>query len=579
MFRTKHFLRMSHLDRRTFLTLGTKPHQPSPATADQTLERLPATLEQKLALRAASPPTSGLSKYTGPWTRDEAIHLTRRALLGPVKADVDYFLGKTMEDAVNEILYAPFVPPAEPVNDYNNPDYTDPEVPFGASFLNASYDPGAEFYRAESVRAWWVRQMMGSDRSIREKMTLFWHNHVPVQFYETQFGSMLYRYNKTLRENALGNFKTLMRAITLDPAMLFYLNGYLNSKFAPDENYGREIQELFVIGKDLPAYFTEDDVKAAARLLTGWRTDGFSVFFFANEHDTANKQFSAFYNNRLIQGRSGPGAGDAELDDFLDMLFEQPEAARFVCRKIYRFFVFHDIDAQTEQNIIVPLAQIFRDNNYDILPVLDVLFKSEHFFDILNRGAVIKSPVDMVIGLFRCFNVQLPGNADLLDNFFISLQTAYRMSDMLQIPGDPPNVAGWQAYYQKPALDKMWINTGTLPRRGQFTEAMVLYGIFGLNNRAVIDALAWAATLSDPANLNALIDESLALFFGLPVSQAVIDSLKPILLSGLPNESYWTLAWELYEADPSNEMVAGAVRQRLQAFLWRVLQMEEYQLS
>lgn len=570
---------MSHLNRRFFLNRFQKPAVPVFSPEKQTIENLPDALARKLAARAATPPNSGLDPYTGPWTRNEVIHLLRRTLFGVTPADVDYFLGKTMDAAVNEILHAPFIPPTGPVNDYNNQDYTDPAVPFGASFLNAAYEPGGEFYRTESTRAWWIRQMLGSGRSIREKMTLFWHNHLPVQFYEVTFGSMLYRYVKTLRENSLGNFKTMMRAVTLDPAMLFYLNGYLNSKNAPDENYAREIQELFVIGKDLPQYFTEDDVKAAARLLTGWRTDGFSTFFFTNEHDTADKQFSAFYGNRLIKGQSGTGAGAAELDEFVDMLFAQPEAARFVCRKIYRFFVFHDIDAATEQNVIEPLAQVFRDNNYEILPVLEVLFKSEHFFDMLNRGAVIKSPVDMVLGMFRHFNVQLPGNADIFDNFLISLQMAYTMSDMLQIPGDPPNVAGWQAYYQKPVLDKLWINTGTLPKRGKFTEAMVFYGYFGLNgSQSVIDVLAWASSLSDPSNVNALINESLELLFGLPVSQVVKDSLKPILLSGLPNDSYWSIGWNAWESDPSNEMVAGALRTRLQAYLWRILQIEEFQL-
>jgi uncharacterized protein (DUF1800 family) len=570
---------MSHLDRRSFLTMRRKSGVPVTTPEEQVLEPIPQALADKLALRAASPPNTGLAPYTGPWTRNEVIHLLRRTLFGVTNADVAYFLGKTMQGAVDEILNAPYAPPEPPVNDYNNADFTDPDVPFGESFLDAAYNGGAEFYRAESVRAWWIRQMLGSSRSIREKMTLFWHNHLPVQFYEATFGSMLYRYLKTIRENSLGNFKTLMRAITLDPAMLFYLNGYLNSKDAPDENYAREIQELFVIGKDLPHYFTEDDVKAAARLLTGWTTDGFSTFFFTNLHDTGDKKFSAFYNNRVISGQSGTNAGNLELDDFLDMLFDQPEAARFVCRKIYRFFVFHEIDAQTEQNVIVPLAQIFRDSQYDIMPVLDTLFKSEHFFDQLNRGAVIKSPVDLVVGLFQHFGVQLPGDADIFDNFLISLQMGYTMSDMLQLPGDPPNVAGWQAYYQKPFLDKLWINTGTLPKRGKFTEIMVFYGYFGLNgSQSTIDVLAWASTLTAPNNVSALIDESLELLFGLPVTQTVKDTLKPILLSGLPNEAYWAAGWDLWESDPSNEMVAGALRTRLQAYLWRILQIEEFQL-
>lgn len=575
---TKPAPRMSNLHRRDFLTLFQNKYRPYADLEAQTIAAPPAALEALAARRTASPPDSGLAPYAGPWTRAEVIHLLRRTLFGPTKADTDYFLGKTMQQAVNEILYAPYTPPPGPVNDYNNPDFSDPAVPFGQSFLNAAYNPAAEPYRAESVRAWWLRQMLGSGRSIREKMTLFWHNHIPVQFQQALFGSMLYRYNKTLRDDALGNFKTLVRDITLDPAMLFYLNGYLNSKFAPDENYAREIQELFVIGKDLPAHFTEADVKAAARLLTGWRTDGFSTYFFANEHDTDDKQFSAFYNNRLIPGRSGPGAGAAELDDFLDMLFDHPEAARFVCRKLYRFFVYHDISPQTEQNVIEPLAQIFRNNDYEILPVLDALFKSEHFFDVLNRGAVIKSPADMAVGLFRQFGIQLPGSADPFDTFAMSFQINQALAAMLQHIGDPPNVSGWQAYYQRPLFDKIWINTGTLPRRGQITDVMVFTGVFGFNNRAVIDPLTWAAGLSNPSNVNALINESLEQLFGLPVSQTVKDTLKPILLSNLPDESYWTLGWSLWQANPSDQTLAGAIRIRLQAYLYRVLQMEEFQL-
>jgi len=156
------------------------------------------------------------------------------------------------------------------------------------------------------------------------------------------------------------------------------------------------------------------------------------------------------------------------------MLFDHPEAARFVCRKLYRFFVFHYIDAQTEQNVIEPLAQIFRNNNYDILPVLDVLFKSEHFFDTLNRGVVIKSPIDMAVGLFRHFGVKLPGSADLLDNFVISFYLNYGMSAMLQIPGDPPNVAGWPG-------GRNWIDSTSLMLRLRLPHIVAAQDALELN--------------------------------------------------------------------------------------------------
>ena len=569
---------MSYLHRRDFLTLLGRS-RPSAASSEAALDvALSPAVEAHLAQRTVHPPTSGLAPYTGPWTRAEVIHLLRRTLFGPTKSDVDYFLGKSMAQAVSEILRAPYTPPPGPVNDYNNPNFTDPNVPFGQSFLNAPLHPMAEPYRIESVRGWWLRLMLNSGRSIREKMTLFWHNHIPVEFSIVPLGSALYRYNQTLRQHALGNFKDLIRAVTLDPAMLFYLNGYLNSRQAPDENYAREIQELFVIGKDLPQHYTEDDVKAAARLLTGWRTDGFSTFFSAFHHDAGDKQFSAFYQNRLIKGRSGPNAGAIELEEFLDMLLAHPEAARFLCRKIYRFFVYHHISPEVEQNVIEPLAQIFRDSNYEILPVLETLFQSEHFFDVLNRGAMIKSPVDLAVGLFRYFDVSMPPASDLFDRLFISYQINVALGAMMQLPGDPPNVSGWPAYYQKPLLDKVWINTATLPKRAEATNAMVYVGLYGLNHRVAIDPLKWAAGLSNPANVNALIHESLEMLLGLPVSQQVKDTLKPILLSNLPDEAYWTYGWQLWEANPNDPTLSGALSIRLQAYLQRVLQMEEFQL-
>lgn len=565
------------MDRRQFFLPHRRPDRRTAPPSTQIIEQTPEVWQRLLASRTAAPPVSGLAPYAGPWTKDEAIHLLRRLSFGPTKAEIDFVLTLSAGQTVDALLNAPYTDPAPPVNDYNGADFTDPVVAFGDTWVNAPFtEVDAEFYRMESLRGWWMRLMMTG--RFREKMTLFWHNHLPVQFFETILAGNLYRYVKTLRDNALGNFKTLVKAITLDPAMLYYLSGYANSADAPDENYAREIQELFVIGKDLPSYYTEGDVKAAARLLTGWRITPYATFYNALEHDPTDKQFSAFYNNRTITGQSGLGGGMAELDEFLDMLFDHPEAARFICRKIYRFFVYHDIDPTTEQNIILPLAQLLRDNNYDVLPVLSVLFKSEHFFDVLNRGAMIKSPVDMAIGLFRQFGITLPGSADLYDTFAICYQLNYALFEMLQFTGDPPNVAGWQAYYQAPVFDKIWINTATLPKRGLFTQGMVYTGIFGFNSVAIINPLAWALTLTDPADPVALIDEAFMLLFGLPVSQQVRDYFLTILLSDLPTPAYWTGAWQYWLANPTDPVATGIVLTRLRSFLWSALQMEEYQL-
>ncbi len=534
-----------------------------------------------LTARLENPPSAGLEPYAGPWDKAAVLHLLRRTLTGFTAADVAYFQQKTRQTAVREILNAPARPALPAINDYNNNDFTDPKVPFGQSWLDAPFDVEAEGYRLESLRAAWLRNLLRGGRdSFSERMALFWHNHLPVQFSEIFYGRPLHTYVETLRRQARGNVKTLVRAITLDPAMLFFLNGYLNSVYAPDENYAREVQELFVIGKDLPQHYTEADVKAAARLLTGWRTDGVRVGFDPAEHDPTDKQFSAFYGNRRIKGRSGLQAGDAELDEFLDMMFGHPEAARFLCRKIYRFFVFHLIDAQTEQNVIVPLADLLRKNQYDIAPVLETLFNSAHFFDVLQRGTMIKSPVDMLTGLFGQFSIVLPGESALFDRLYIPIQLNYLLSQILQIPGDPPNVAGWQAYYQQPVFDRVWINTSTLPRRVQLKAYLLAVGVSGVDeaNRTIIDPLTWAKTLPNPGDPDALITDTLALLLPIPVSAKVHDILKSILLSNLPSAYYWTLAWQAWLQNPADEVARGAVLIRLQGFLWRIFQLEEYQL-
>ncbi|MFN5365290.1 MAG: DUF1800 family protein, partial [Bacteroidota bacterium] len=336
---------------------------PANALSSQELPDVPAP-ERHLTL------SGSLNPYTGPWGYAQAAHLLRRTGFGLKKQELDQLLVLNMESAVNLVLNTPATLPPPPVNNYNNPDFTDPVVAPGQTWVTAPFNLDAEKYRIESWRAWWTDLMIGQQTSILERMTLFWHNHFATQTGIVFWGRSAYEYNQLLREHALGNFKTLTRAVTLEGMMLIYLNGFLNTRDAPDENYARELQELFTIGKDNPDHYTEDDVLAAARVLTGWRIsfDDNSTFHSPLEHDFGPKQFSSFYNNTVIQGSVD---GEAELDALLDMIFARPEVAEFICRKIYRWFVYYHIDDDIEQNIIQPLAQIFRSNNYEIRPVVE----------------------------------------------------------------------------------------------------------------------------------------------------------------------------------------------------------------
>lgn len=526
---------------------------------------------------------SGLTPYTGTWGTNEITHLLKRTMFGAAVADVNYFKTKTLTEAVNELVNNTVADPLPPVNNYNDKT-ADPDVPAGETWVNAAHSKDAMInnLRSNSLIYWWTGLQLNQGRSITEKMVLFWHNHFVTQRPNINPPGYLYKYSALLRSNALGNFKTLTKQITLNPAMLVYLNGNVNVKSAPDENYGRELQELFTMGKGPNSKYTEDDVKAAAKVLTGYKdditTNGY--IFNANKHDATDKQFSSFYNNTVIKGLTGAD-GEKELDALLDMLFAQNEVALFICRKLYRFFVYYTIDATTEANVIVPLAKIFRDNNYDIRPVLTALFSSEHFFDPLNRACVIKSPVDFTIGLCREFNVIFPdAKADYVSayNLWNIIYTISR--DMNQELGNPPNVAGWPAYYQEPQYHELWINSDTLPKRNKFSDAMIANGYVKSGIRILIDPLAFAASLSDPRDPNTLIKDSLNLLYLIDVSQNTKDYLKTqVLLSGQSTDAYWTTAWDNYISDTSNNTYKNIVLGRLRSLYKYIMDLSEYQLS
>jgi len=523
---------------------------------------------------------SGLAPYNDVWTLDEVNHLLRRVMFGASKADADHFLSIGLIAAVTELLTPPPAAPSPPVWTYDA-NYSDPNVAQGQTWVNAPYDNQANGLRNRSFKAWWVSRMLNQPRNASEKMTLFWSNHFSTETTTVIDARYSYATNALCRQYAFGNFKTLTKLITLDPGMLRYLNGYLNTASAPDENYARELQELFTVGKDANGnpYYSQSDVIAAAHVLTGYRinTTTISSYFDSTRHDSANKTFSSYYNNTVITGRSG-AAGAAELDDLLNMIFLKDEVALHICRKLYRFFVYYDIDAYAEANVIRPLAVIFRNSNYDILPVLAALFCSEHFFDPLNRGCLIKAPVDLVIGFCRDYNVTFPAT-DIIAQYQLWFKISQQLAYLTQNPGDPPNVAGWPSYYQEPQYHELWINSVTLPGRNQFTDVMVSTGINAAGNNIIADVVGYTATMANPADPDLLIAEVLSRHYCEEVSLTIKDYLKSILLSGQISNSYWTYAWNDYIANPGNTTYYTIVFTRLRSMYQYIMNLSEYQLS
>ncbi len=547
-----------------------------------------------------NPVTSSLAPYTGAWTASEALHLLRRTGFGFKKTDVDRLLGLSVNAAVDLILNVNNTPPAPPVNYYQNEKPDENGLPYGADWTNDAfigYDGNPTNYRRTvGLSAWSLGLALNQDITIREKMSLFWYHFIPIDFIQiaesaneycsTNSARICYRYMKMFRDNATGNYKSLIRNMATQPAMMFYLNNQANTKTAPDENFAREIMELFTIGKDVTSSYTEADVVQAAKLLTGWRVQNLNTpteatNFVPDRHDISSKVFSAFFNNAVIRN-----TGASELDSFIDMIFSKSKVvSEYVCRRLYRYFVYYDIDANIEANVIVPLAQFFVASNWNILPVLDKLFKSEHFFDMANRGVYIKTPLDVIVGTMRTFNINYnisdPTNHDAQYDLWI--QFNYALREMQQNIGSMPNVAGWQAFYQKPSFHEYWINSNSIQRRYGLVEYM-MYGFDMVRNgsttRIEVDSIAFVKQFSNTIceDPNLLVSECIKYLLPIDLSLVQKNIIKTqSLLSGQTTDYYWTGAWTDYVSNPSaaNETI---VKTRLRSLLVTVVQYAEYQL-
>ncbi|TDO26697.1 DUF1800 domain-containing protein [Sediminibacterium goheungense] len=531
------------------------------------------------------PPSTGLAPYTGPWTEAEVIHLLKRCTFGAKRSDIAYFRSLTCAQAVDALLTIPPDAPAPPVKEYATPtNATTPDTNIlqGNTWVNdPNTDGTVASLRRASFKKWWMGQMIKQDSNIREKMTLFWHNHFATESTDIN-AQFVYKHHALLRSYAIGNFKSLVKAVTLDPAMLVYLNGQLNQAVAPDENYGRELQELFCCGKGPGSQYTEEDVQEAARVLTGWRNNAntISSFYDNNRHDKKNKQFSSFYNNTIITGKNGPTAGEEELDELLNMIFATNEVAEYMCRRLYRWFVYYDIDDMVENNIIKPLAVLFRNANYEVAPVLRTLLMSEHFFDILSRGCQIKSPVDLVVGMCREFEIPFQPDTEYITNYGHWNYLVTQCSNLQQNIGDPPDVSGWKAYYQEPQFYEIWINSDTLPKRNQFTDTMVTNGYTFSGTKMIIDGAALAKTFSNPGDPNQLINDFTKLMYRIDLSDASKAQIKKdILLGGQSQDYYWTNAWDQFVNNPGDMANTTTVRNYIRDLLKYLMNLAEYQLA
>ena len=369
---------------------------------------------------------------------EDARHLLNRTGFGTPPREVAEFSRLTREQAVDRLLASrrtePFIAP--------------PVVEFVAPIRvkKASEEEKKSLIREEAqkvvgMRAWWLQEMLAAPTpadALRERMTLFWHNHFVSSQQKVKSAPLLLQQNLLLRRHALGNFGELLHSVSKDPAMIIYLDSATNRKGSPNENFAREVMELFTLGE---GRYSEQDIKEAARAFTGWSVEPETGEFKwrAPAHDTGVKQ---------VLGAEGDFDGDAVLD----ILLRQPAAAEFIAGKLWREFVSPQPEAKSVQRI----ATNFRDSGYEMKAVMRALLLSPDFWAKENRAALVKSPADLVVGSVRTLNVRVPD----------ALPLAFAMRNLGQDLFAPPNVKGWPG-------GEAWINSTTLLARKQFVERLL----------------------------------------------------------------------------------------------------------
>ncbi|GAB3243926.1 DUF1800 domain-containing protein [Chitinimonas naiadis] len=366
-----------------------------------------------------------------PMGEADARHLLARTGFGPTPAELaDYarleraVAVRRLLDQVRDTALTP--PPAwasQPIADRPYRDLSDEER---KALREQQRDLGIE------LRQWWYSELLTTPSPLTERMTLFWHNHFVSALQKVKLPTLMYQQNVLLRREALGNFGRLLHAVAKDPAMLVYLDGVQNRKGQPNENFAREVMELFTLGE---GHYSEQDIREAARALTGMSIDRAtgSYQFRPALHDDGGK---------TILGRQG----NFDPDGFLGLLLSRPETAEFLTSKLWREF----ISPEPDPVLVKRWAKLFRDRDYELRPLLQAMLTSDAFYAAANRGVLVKSPVELTIGTFRQFGITPPDWRPLL-----AVNRALGQ-DLF----NPPNVKGWPGYTD-------WINTQSLLSRKQ----------------------------------------------------------------------------------------------------------------
>lgn len=521
-----------------------------------------------------------LDKYQGEWNFSTAAHLLRRSLFSFTIEQADQAVADGLDKTINKLLTKTAESP-HPVYMYK--DTTG--IAYGQDLIGINYPTDANRKVVNSFIARWVGNIFNQEVSLTEKMLLFWHNLFVTESFAVQTPFYILSYYQLLREQSLGNYKTLTEKMTINPAMLVYLNGNANIVGKPNENYARELLELFTIGKGPQlgegnyTNYTEDDIIAAAKVLTGWTTprDSNNSAFDTKRHDKSNKQFSGSFNNFVIKNNQAN-----EYKDLIKMILDKKETAKNICRELYRWFVYYEINEETEKNIIEPLSDIFYNNNYEVKSVLEKLLSSKHFFDINFYGCMLKNPYDYLSSLIKQFDINMP-IGDTQDNLAIQSLVWYGVGygeavkqDM--VLADPPSVAGWPAYYQTPVFYKSWLSSVTLQNRMQASDTLISSkGTTRNGFKIIIDSLKFTSKLNNPKEALDLVEEAARIFYPIEITNNQKSFLIESLLGSIP-EYEWTTKWEAYVKNPSDKKITDELNNKLRNLYKTMMSLAEFHL-
>ncbi len=550
---------------------------------------------------------ASLLPYSGSLGRRLAKHLLRRATYSVTKTRIDEFSNYSVDQALTELLILPEKNLIQPIHFVaKNLTQPSPWINDDPIYGPVNVDNGSGQLKKDSYLAgWWIDEAK-RDTSLRSKMSyfLFTDFTAAVRFLQSPF---YYDYLMLIEFFCLGDWKEFCFQMTKNNVMLKYLDNNDNTKGNPNENFAREVLELFTIGKGVQTgigdytNYTESDIEQAAKVLTGWtfskdsdrnlRDNGAEFgnipcgYVNSGKHDFGRKEFSHRFGNYVIDEWNASGKSEeekvarteAELKEFIDMVLNQAETAKFICRKLYRFFVSRKITTEIENDIIVPLANTFR-ANYNLEPVITQLLKSEHFYDADDSdntdeivGGLVKSPLDLVTSVLSTTAYPVPHPItqgewhykkfyynQILDNVMIpAAQDLFR----------PPSVAGFPPYYESPEFDRFWFNSSTIISR--YNLANILLDP-ALSKATFYVSTFVDANVSNPGDPSVLIDELVDLLFPEPIDASRKSFfLNDILLdNGSETAEMWTDEWINFKNTGSTTGVESALRPLFRALIW-----------